>query len=526
MKKILTIAISLFMLGGMTFHSIAAHHEGGHDDHEVKVEHAKEGHDAISQEASAPQVSTHESTPDHVAHEAGDHPETPIWLVIPFVALLLMIATGPLFFEHFWHHNYPIVAVVLAVLVGGYYSIALSDVDSVIHAGAEYVQFIALLAGLFMASGGILIKVDKEGKPLTNVILLLIGAVLANLIGTTGASMLLVRPFIRLNKGRVKPYHIIFFIFMVSNVGGSLTPVGDPPLFLGFLKGVPFAWTITHNMVPWAFASLILGGIFYFIDSRNTAGSDEKLDYSGKISVQGGKNFLWIAVVIGAVFLDPNVFSWVPSLKMDLHGHLTKISFLREAIMLTVAGLSYKFSDEDALKGNEFEFEPIKEVAFIFIGIFFTMIPALAIVGDYAKSNPEMITLNVLYWGTGALSGVLDNAPTYVNFLTAAIASDGGSVSDMAQVAAYANGEGIFSGLEGASIIKLTAISVASVFFGAMTYIGNAPNFMVKSIAEQVGVPMPAFFAYVVKFSLPILLPVLFLVWLVFFELGLIEVFV
>jgi Na+/H+ antiporter NhaD/arsenite permease-like protein len=313
---------------------------------------------------------------------------------------------------------------------------------------------------------------------------------------------------------------------MVSNVGGSLTPVGDPPLFLGFLKGVPFAWTITHNVVPWAFASLILGAIFFFIDSKNTSGSSEGVEYSGKISIQGGKNFLWIAVVIGAVFLDPNVFSWVPSLELELHGHLTKISYLREAIMLTVAGLSFKFSDEEALKGNEFEFEPIKEVAFIFIGIFFTMIPALAIVGDFATSNPDLISLNVLYWGTGALSGVLDNAPTYVNFLTAAIASDGGSVSDMVQVADYAHGTGIFNGLEGATIIKLTAISVASVFFGAMTYIGNAPNFMVKSIAEQVGIQMPAFFAYVIKFSLPILLPVLFLVWLVFFYFGAIEIFI
>jgi Na+/H+ antiporter NhaD/arsenite permease-like protein len=205
----------------------------------------------------------------HIHDDSHDHHEiAPVWLVIPFVLLLLMIATGPLFYEHFWHHNYPKIAVGLAVLVVFYYLFILQNVHGPVHAMAEYVQFIALLASLYIASGGILIEVDKKATPMANVTLLLIGALIANLIGTTGASMLLIRPFIRLNKGNIQPYHIIFFIFMVSNIGGSLTPIGDPPLFLGFLKGVPFFWTLEYNWPAWVLALSILAVIFYFIDKK------------------------------------------------------------------------------------------------------------------------------------------------------------------------------------------------------------------------------------------------------------------
>lgn len=484
--------------------------------------HNDDGEHSHSEEVVSDDHNSH-ADQEHVEHSDDSHAEEhhgpATWAVIPFVLLLLMIATGPLFFAHFWHKYYPVVAIGLGLIVVGYYVTALHDVDSVIHSLAEYIQFIALLTGLFVASGGIMIKVDKEGTALTNVTLLLIGAVLANLVGTTGASMLLIRPFIRLNKDRIKAYHIIFFIFMVSNVGGSLTPIGDPPLFLGFLKGVPFVWTITHNFIPWVFAVVILGIIFYVFDSKNKADYDGVPNtYSGKITITGSKNFLWIAIVIGAVFIDPNVFEWVPSIEMELHHHIVKISYIREVIMLGVAFLSFKFADETALKGNEFEFEPIKEVAYIFIGIFFTMIPALQLVAAFAgtTAGQEMITLNSLYWFTGALSGVLDNAPTYVNFLTAAISVEGGSVGSPVDVASYASGTLNEGG--GHQIVRLIGISIASVFFGAMTYIGNAPNFMVKSIAEQVGIKMPAFVQYVVKYSLPILLPVLILVWLVFIQ--------
>ena len=348
---------------------------------------------------------------------------------------------------------------------------------------------------------------------MANVILLLVGALISNLIGTTGASMLLIRPFIRLNKNNIQPYHIIFFIFMVSNIGGSLTPIGDPPLFLGFLKGVPFFWTLEHNWPAWILALFILSVMFYFTDKKLGKNGDiqpeEETVFTNRISLSGTKNFLWLLVVIISVFLDPNVLEWVPAIHYDGQ----KFSFIREVIMLSVAYMSFKFADEKSLKGNEFNFEPIREVAFLFIGIFGTMMPALELVGEFAKSEEgaAMITYNSLYWGTGLLSGFLDNAPTYLNFLAAAMASQGADINIIANVRDFAMDNYLESSFE------LMAISIASVFFGAMTYIGNGPNFMVKSIAEQSGIKMPSFFGYILRFSIPILLPILFITWLVFF---------
>ncbi|MDH5399848.1 MAG: sodium:proton antiporter, partial [Cyclobacteriaceae bacterium] len=304
------------------------------------------------------------------------HGHIPLWTVFPFILLLVMIATGPLFYEHFWHKNYPKVSIFLAVAVVFYYLFALHNQHAPVHALAEYVQFISLLAALYIASGGIMINIDKAATSRTNVVLLLCGAVLANLIGTTGASMLLIRPFIRLNRSRIKAYHIIFFIFVVSNIGGSLTPIGDPPLFLGFLKGIPFFWTLTNNFGPWLVGVLFMVIIFYFFDVRNKTHYDsieETGPPTGKITLTGQRNFLWLGIVIGAVFLDPNVLSWVPAI--TYHGQ--KFSFLRELVMISVAFLSYKYADKKALEGNQFSFEPIREVGFIFIGIFGTMMPAL-----------------------------------------------------------------------------------------------------------------------------------------------------
>jgi len=451
---------------------------------------------------------------DEGAHGEQAHGAAPpVWTVFPFVVLLLMIATGPLFYEHFWHKNYPIVAVALAVIVVLYYLFVLHNTHSPIHALAEYVQFIALLASLYIASGGIMIDIDKKATPFANVILLLIGGITANLVGTTGASMLLIRPFIRLNKTRIKAYHVIFFIFIVSNVGGSLTPIGDPPLFLGFLKGVPFFWTLEHNILPWLFALVLLLTMFYIFDKRNKSDyglNDEDVTFTGKVKLIGTRNFFWLALVIASVFLDPNVFDWVPGITYEGQ----KFSYIREIIMLAVAYGSFKFANKKAIDGNEFSFEPIREVAFIFIGIFGTMMPALELVGGFAASpeGSKLITHNTLYWGTGMLSGFLDNAPTYINFLTAAMAAEGGSISKVAQVVAFAEG-GTFDN----SVLDLTAISIAAVFFGAFTYIGNGPNFMVKSIAEQIGIKMPSFFGYIIRFSIPFLLPLLIIVWLVFF---------
>ncbi|MEB2783108.1 sodium:proton antiporter [Algoriphagus persicinus] len=457
------------------------------------------------------QVALHEDLVEEAIDEG--HHTAPLWLVIPFVALLLMIATGPLFYEHFWHKNYPKIAIGFALLVVFYYLFVLGNVHAPVHAMAEYIQFIALLASLYIASGGILIEIDKKATPFANVTLLIIGALISNLIGTTGASMLLIRPFIRLNKGNIQAYHIIFFIFMVSNIGGSLTPIGDPPLFLGFLKGIPFFWTLEYNWLAWIFALIALAIAFYFIDKKfGRANDDSELEettYSNKFSLIGVKNFGWLFIIICSVFLDPNVIEGVPAIVYDGQ----KFSYIREIIMLTVAFLSYRFADQKAIKGNEFNFEPIREVAFIFIGIFGTMMPALELVGAFAKSpdGAAMITHNTLYWGTGILSGFLDNAPTYLNFLAAAMSSKGASINNIEEVRQFA-ADGYPD-----SAFELMAISIASVFFGAMTYIGNGPNFMVKSIAEQNGIKMPSFFGYMIRFSLPILLPLLILVWLVFF---------
>jgi Na+/H+ antiporter NhaD/arsenite permease-like protein len=464
-------------------------------------------HDGSHAKDDKPAADAH-GDEDHSDLDAHAHAEPAAWSVIPFVLLLLMIATGPLFYAHFWHHHYPKVALILGFGVASYYIFGLHDVHHPVHALAEYASFICLLAALFVASGGILIKVDKPGRPLANVILLIFGAVISNVIGTTGASMLLIRPFIRLNENRIKPFHIVFFIFMVSNVGGSLTPIGDPPLFLGFLKGVDFFWTMENIWMQWIFGIVILAIIFFIVDSKSIKKEEEdKAAYSGKITVKGLKNVLWLAITIAAVFIDPNVMEWVPYIPYEGD----KISYIRELIMLATTYFAFRYSDEECLKGNEFDFEPIKEVAYIFIGIFGTMMPALQLIGTFAKSpeGREMITDNLLYWATGALSGVLDNAPTYLNFLSAAMAKNDLDLGSKVDVVTFAS--------DPTTMVSLGAISVAAVFFGAMTYIGNAPNFMVKSIAEQSGIKMPAFAAYVVKYSLPILLPVLFLVWVVFY---------
>lgn len=273
-------------------------------------------------------------------------------------------------------------------------------------------------------------------------------------------------------------------------------------------------WTVTHNFVEWAFALALLAVIFYFFDNRNKEVDPlvQETTFTNKITIIGTKNFFWLAVVIASVFLDPNVIEGVPAIVYDGQ----KFSFLRELIMFAVGFFSFKFANKDAINGNEFNFEPIREVAFIFIGIFGTMMPALALVSEFAQSETgaSLINANSLYWGTGFLSGFLDNAPTYLNFLAAALASQGGDISTISDVQAYAAG-GTFAD----SVVNLTAIAVGAVFFGAMTYIGNGPNFMVKSIAEQTGIHMPSFFGYILRYSVPILLPIFFIVWLVFFVL-------
>lgn len=465
------------------------------------------------------------------AEQSAHHTPPPVWLVIPFVALLLMIATGPLFYPHHWHHHYPKYAVGLGlVAIAGYFLAGGDGLTPALHAIEEYLAFIALLTALFVASGTILLKTDFIGSARVNTGLLAVGSVLANLIGTTGASMLLIRPYLRLNRGRVKPYHVVFFIFIVSNVAGSLTPIGDPPLFLGFLRGVPFFWTLAHIWYIWLPTILILLGVFYWFDARNLDESvreraqvlgdtdivpgeytDERpVQTTSHIAFAGAGGFVWLALTIVCVFLDPNVMAWVP----DLHA-LFHIPFgIREILMFGIAFGAYRTANREAMEGNEFSFEPIKEVAWLFIGIFLTMQPALELIRVFAAENSSALNATTFYFGTGILSGVLDNAPTYLSFVSAAMGKFGLDVNAAQDVACFAAphcGDAL-------TWYYLQAISVAAVFWGAMTYIGNGPNFMVKAIAESQGVETPSFGAYALKYAIPILLPIYILVWLVFFS--------
>ena len=345
--------------------------------------------------------------------------------------------------------------------------------------------------------------------------LLLFGAIFANLIGTTGASMLLIRPYMRINEGRIKPFHIVFFIFIVSNIGGALTPIGDPPLFLGFLKGVPFFWSLSKLWLPWLIMIAALLLIFMVLDSRVGRGAMQlPIKGGGAVRIEGARSFIFLALVIGTVFLEPSVIPGFPALQDMLH-----LPFgIREVVMFTIAFIAFKTANKDALKGNEFNVLPIQEVAFLFAGIFVTMIPALELIGAYAASHAAEFSLTRVYWMTGVLSGVLDNAPTYLNFLAGALGKFGMDIGSVADVKEFAGGVG--STVEGdvTSDIYLMAISLASVFFGAMTYIGNAPNFMVRNIAAQANVEVPGFMEYIYKYSIPLLLPCFVLVWLLFFN--------
>ncbi len=459
----------------------------------------------------APDTSAAVAHAEEAAHAAADEhgPRPPVWLVLPFAILLIMIATGPLFYPHHWHHHYPKYAVGLGLFVSLYYIFGLGSTSPVVHAMEEYLSFIALVASLFIAASGIYININAKGTPRNNAILLFVGSLVANLIATTGAAMLFVRSYMRLNKGRLKPYHLIFFIFLVANVGGGLTPIGDPPLFLGFLRGVPFFWTLTHVWFVWLPTVLLILAVFYVIDARNKIESPDPDPSQPLVQIRGAKSFIWVLVIILSVFIDPNVFEWVPDLREHFH-----IPFgIREIIMFSVAVLAYKLADKEALRKNEFTFEPIREVGWLFLGIFATMQPALQLISLFAHDYAEQLTVGMFYWGTGLLSSVLDNAPTYLNFLAAAMGKFGLDVNMPEQVKAFAE-----ASVHPETWFYLQAISIAAVFFGAMTYIGNAPNFMVKAIAEENKVEMPSFMGYVTKYSLPILIPIYFVIYLLFYS--------
>jgi Na+/H+ antiporter NhaD/arsenite permease-like protein len=414
-------------------------------------------------------------------------------LIIPFIVLLLSIAVFPLILPEFWHKKYPVISLSLGSIVLIYYLFIAPDTAQLIHTLSEYISFIVLLFSLFVVSGGIFIKVKGKATPLKNVMLLFLGAVLSNFFGTTGASMLLIRPFLESNRYRIHPYHVVFFIFLVGNIGGSLTPVGDPPLLLGYLKGVPFFWVIERLFPVWAGAVSVLLLIFFVIDSYFYHRIDEKvqdeIEYSGEeVNFQGAVNLIPLAIIIGSVFITNPVF-------------------LRELLMLSAAFMSLKLTKKEIHKRNHFNYEPIKEVALLFLGIFLTMIPALR----YISANSQIFGLEStgnVFWTAGTLTSFLDNAPTYLNILSGTMGAFNLSLDNPLEVIKFSQEYPLY----------LKAISVASVYFGAMTYIGNAPNFMIKTFAEHKGIKVPGFFEYIYKYSLVILLPLFVSIWLFFYR--------
>jgi Na+/H+ antiporter NhaD/arsenite permease-like protein len=462
----------------------------------------------------------------------------------PFGLLLAAIALLPLWVPGWWSRHYAKVACGLGAITLLYYLFVLHAYGRVFQVAHEYVSFIVLIGSLFVVSGGIHIRVKGEATPWGNVVFLLIGAVIANVLGTTGASMLLIRPWIRMNKYRITGYHIVFFIFIVSNVGGCLTPIGDPPLFLGYLYGIPFWWVARHCVPIWSVGVGSLLAVFYVVDRIHFARAPrqvrEEETAREEWRCEGLSNLFFLAVILGAVFV-------------------TRPQFLREGLMAAAAIGSYFTTKKPVHEANHFNFHPITEVAVLFVGIFSTMMPALDWLGTNAGTvlgrNPAA---GFFYWGAGTLSSVLDNAPTYLSFLSASfgafvdhdviarvqeiIQTGGGGVAALTgphaehirnTVLALQQYHGDLVQARSVSLeqievcfllgnptynLYILAVSVGAVFFGANTYIGNGPNFMVKSIADHQKVHVPGFLGYVFKYTLPIMVPILVLVWALFFR--------
>ena len=451
---------------------------------------------------------------------AGAGAEIPLWLCIPFAGLLLCVALCPLFCPNWWEKNQPLAVAFWSVtflvpfgLYGGLGGAVETALDCLI---SDYLTFIVLLFGLFCVAGNITLEGDLAGSPRINVLLLLLGTVLASCIGTTGASMLMVRPVIKMNAWRRHRSHImVFFIFLISNMGGCLTPIGDPPLLMGFARGVPFFWSLRLFPVL-AFNAVIMLAVFYWIDMRAyrkdiATGNMPDIRKPGtEIHIRGLHNLLFLVMIVAAVVLS-GVFPTWPMFQ-DASGEVLGIHIFGEVsltvpaifeivVILLAAFLSFKTTPESVRKANHFTWSAIQEVAVLFVGIFITMQPALMILtikgGELGLTHPAQ-----MFWAAGALSSFLDNTPTYLVFLTAACAQG-------AQT-------GLATTLGVVPVKMLEAISCGAVFMGANTYIGNAPNFMVKSISDENGIQMPSFFGYMF-WSLRCLIPLFILDTLIFF---------
>jgi Na+/H+ antiporter NhaD/arsenite permease-like protein len=433
---------------------------------------------------------------------------------LPFIGLLLSIATGPLLFPKFWHTHYGKVAFVWSVLavapIAAIYGAPTALAEFVHAIVAEYMSFIILLLALYVVAGGILVTGHLRGTPLVNTTILVFGTAIASIVGTTGAAMILVRPLLRANADRLHNVHVVvFFIILVANIGGALSPLGDPPLFVGFLHGVDFFWTTTHLWAPTATAAGLVLVTFVAVDlwfhrrERRVAVVGEAPPPIS-IAVRGLVNLPLIALVIGAILLSA---IWKPGITFDLYGTPVELqNLVRDVALLVIALLSLWATPDEHRERNGFTWEPILEVAKLFAGIFVCIIPVMAMLqagrdGAFGWLSALMTDKagapsNVAYfWITGGLSALLDNAPTYLVFFELA----GGDAAKLM---------GEFTG-------TLAAISMGAVYMGALTYIGNAPNFMIYAIATERGVKMPSFFGYLL-WSAAILVPVFVLLTFVF----------
>ena len=448
----------------------------------------------------------------------------PAWTVLPFAGILLSIALCPLLTPRFWHHHYGKVSAFWSLVFAAPFVyvfhhpavVAILEVYIV-----DYIPFIILLWALFTIAGGIVVGGSLRGTPAVNTVLLLIGTVLASWVGTTGASMVMIRPVLRANKQRVRKAHVIcFFIFLVANIGGGLTPLGDPPLFLGFLHQVPFFWVTTAVFPHVLLSSCLVLATFFVVDTvsyrkeKGRGGLPQADAEKTPLRVEGLYNLLFLAGVVGLVLMSGY---WRASAFHIMGIEVPYQNLTRDVGILAMAGLSLAVTPWKLREANEFGWAPILEVAKLFAGIFMTIIPAVAIL----KAGKEGALAPLLayvtgpahyFWASGSLSSFLDNAPTYLTFFNMALGQLGMPESMVplacAMGAMSANPE--FVGL-------LQGVSAGSVFMGANTYIGNAPNFMVKSIAEEAGVKMPSFFGYMFKYSIPILIPTFILVTLLLF---------
>jgi Na+/H+ antiporter NhaD/arsenite permease-like protein len=457
-------------------------------------------------------------------HESNLGERLPLWSCLPFAFMLLSIALWPLISPEFWHHHFGKISAFWALSLAAPFVAVFrgTAVYEILHILlADYVPFIILLWSLYTVSGGILLRGTLRGTPIINVAMLAIGTILASWMGTTGAAMLMIRPFLRANKERKnRTFMVIFFIFLVANIGGSLTPLGDPPLFLGFLHGVSFFWTFNIAPHMLTIAALLLV-IYFFVDSyfyRKEQKEKSALpesppsrteDAHVRLALEGKHNFLFLAGVVGAVLFSGMV-DWGTLNTLGVHRGVQ--DWIRDALLIIMGVLSLATTSATIRQDNDFTWFPIQEVAYLFIGIFITMIPCLLILKAGSQGALSFIIESVstparYFWITGALSSFLDNAPTYLTFFNTALGSFFSGIAEVQAVPLLMTEKAIY----------LKAISSGAVFFGACSYIGNAPNFMVRSISEEAGTPMPSFFGYVLKYSLVFLIPSFIVVTLIFY---------